>query len=146
MTREFSSGEAFRASDTFKYSGGKGLFETVEVRRRTDMTYGMGNVHTYSPVWSQYALSPLPGCCGVVVSHDSSLKEEFRGKGLGDFFHKERLDLIQDLGYSCALATVQVDNDAEKHILEKNGWLRLHIFKNSRTGNWIEIWCRNTEE
>ena len=143
MTKSFKSSDAFRVSIDYQGSE-KGLFETIRIGRETEILSANAE-HIYPLTWVQYALSPLPGCCGVVVSHDSYLHTNYRGVGLGDFFHKERLQLMKDLGYSCSLATVQANNEAEKKILWNNGWKKVHEFTNSRTSNLIEIWVRDNK-
>lgn len=139
----FSSVEEFR-----QYEGEgnleKGLSNTLTITRKTEVVsqWATRN-HPYTVTWSQYSLSPLPGCCGVVVSHGSMINISQRNKGLGDYFHKERLSLVEELGYSCAICTVISGNKAEERILEKNGWKKIHSFVNSRTSNLIDMYARN---
>src|SRR4051812_16307854 len=98
----------------------KGLAKTVTISREGFFS------QPYLKVWSQYFLSPFPGCCGLVVSHGSWLMTDKRGLGLGQYFHQERLSLMKVLGYSCGIATVVKGNTAETAILNKNGWTPVH--------------------
>ena len=93
--------------------------------------------------WTQYCLSSFPGCCGILVSHASNIIKEYRGFGLGDYFHKERLQLAKDMGYSCVTCTTISSNEAEIKILQNNGWKKVHEFKNSRTGNTVHMWVKD---
>ena len=98
---------------------------------------------TYSSMWQEHSLSQLPGCCGVVVSHNSYIARDLRGYGLGDYFHKERLKSAKAQGYSCIMATTVSTNLAEIHILEKNGWKKVHEFVNKRTNNTVQVWIKD---
>lgn len=115
----------------------KGLDATLTIAHYTTMSID------YTWMWARYSLSPFPGCCGIVVSHNAYVWNEVNGFGLGQWFLKQRQTLMKVLGYSCAIATVTSDNSAEKHILTKNGWTFAHSFVNSRTGNTVEIWVKN---
>ena len=53
------------------------------------------------------------------------LPESERNKGIGDTQHKERLRLMKERGFLYALCTVSKWNEAELHIMEKNGWEKL---------------------
>lgn len=124
----------------------KGLDKTLTISRETTSCYANLNQtlnQTFSWVWVSYSLSPLPGCCGVVVSHNAYVSCNVEGYGLGDYFHKERLGLMKDLGYSCSLCTVTGQNEKQKHILTKNGWNKVDEFVNSRTKNTVEIWTKH---
>jgi hypothetical protein len=133
--------EKFQETEEFQYS--KVLRNTIQISRRTERTQEKWTDSSYP--WVHYCLSPLPGCCGVVVSHNAYLASDYRGYGLGDYFHKERLSLMKDLGYSCGLCTVTSDNEVQKNLLLKNGWKLIHVFKNKRTGNLVEIWSKDIQ-
>lgn len=62
---------------------------------------------------------------GVVVSHGAFIYEGERGKGLGQLAHEARLERFRREGFNYALCTVARSNDAQLHILKKNGWVRL---------------------
>lgn len=131
----------------------KGQTETLRMWRQTTchLNYehysgpdkGKSYISVQDLGWMSYSLSPLKGCPAVLVSHNSWLNEDKRKFGLGDYFHKERLDLARQADRSCMLCTVDASNYVEKHILEKNGWKRVHEFHNKDTGNDVEIWVNN---
>lgn len=89
-----------------------------------------------------FTFAPMPGCCGVVVSTGSYLKEEFRHRQ-GRDFHSLKAKTAQALGYSCMVATVQCTNFPEVIGAAKNGW-KLHVsFRNKRTTNDIAVMTKN---
>lgn len=90
-----------------------------------------------------YELNPFPGCNQVVVSNHSWIPPANRGKGMGDYAHRERLHQIRALGYNYALCTVKADNVAQIAILERNGWKKLDDFFNTETGNQVELWGKH---
>lgn len=121
----------------------KGLGDqTIQILHETEVTYHYSSGIHSSP-WTQYFLSGFPGCCGILVSHGSWLAEKFRGFGLGDYFHKERLRLAKEMGYSCITCTTISSNKTEIAILTKNNWKKVHEFVNSRTGNTVHIWVKD---
>lgn len=87
--------------------------------------------------------SDLPGCPQIAVSHYVFARDAPKGRGFGQAAHKERLNLMQRLGYDIAICTVVSTNTVEKHILEKNGWSKIHQFKSSKTNNTVELWARS---
>lgn len=151
---EFISNTGKKDGYSLKEMFKKGLDGTLQIRHETkkayrlryslsDLTrlrYSLSELTTH---WAGYKLSPFPGCCGIVVSFNAFIDKDYQGYGLGQWFHQQRLTLMKVLGYSCAMCTVTSDNDVEKHILTKNGWKSVHSFKNSRTGNTVEIWVKD---
>lgn len=142
--RHFESADAVQAEFDFAKNGeGRLQFqkeESIRIARKQQRIYSN---QFHDSEWSVYNLTQLPGCCGVVVSHGSWLDPNKRGIGLGEYFHKERLNLAEYLGYSCMVATTTDQNKAEQHILEKNGWKKVHTFENYRTGNVVQIWIKD---
>lgn len=85
----------------------------------------------------RFTLSPMPGCCGVVVSIHSYLNRKH--PILGSNFHKLKAKVAKDLGYSRMLATTQTSNFPELIGAAKNGW-RLHeAFINKRTNQQLTV-------
>jgi len=113
---------------------------SVRVARQVPV---VSNQQLNDMIWSSYNLDQLPGCCGVVVSNGAYLNHNQRGYGLGEYFHKERIDLATYMGYSCMMATTILNNEAENHILRNNGWKTVHSFVNKRTGNTVLIWIKD---
>jgi RimJ/RimL family protein N-acetyltransferase len=70
-------------------------------------------------------IDPLSGDSDIGLMHGVYIPENERGKGIGDAQHKERLKWMKDYSFSYALCTVSKWNEAEIHILEKNGWEKL---------------------
>lgn len=131
----------------------KGYGDTVRMWRETTCNltythygkenYGEKYISVQDLGWMSYSLTPMPGCHAVLVSHDSWLNKDRQGFGLGDYFHKERLRLAQDANISCMTCTVEEGNEVEKHILEKNGWKKVHEFHNKHTENEVGLWVKN---
>jgi GNAT superfamily N-acetyltransferase len=90
-----------------------------------------------------YELNPMPGCNQVVISNHAFIYPEFRGKGLGQKQHQERLDKARELGYNYILCTVQLGNKAEEAILKKNGWSVFATFLNKETQHNVEIYGKS---
>lgn len=61
----------------------------------------------------------------VLVFYSVSIYEEFRGKGLGKLFHRQRLERAASAGYVLALCQVQEDNLPQMRILNGYGWTRV---------------------
>lgn len=97
---------------------------------------------THDDIHGGWSMSPLPGNGEVLVSHGAYVAPEARGKGLGQKLHKARLDVAKSAGASYILATVEMDNAPEIHILEKNGWKRLDWFKSTCTGHIVYLYGR----
>lgn len=124
----------------------KGLEETINIEHKVAKEVGYkGKQYEMTFSWASYSLSPFPGNCGIVVSHNAWIDTDQRGYGLGQYFHEERLKFIKDLGYSCGICTVISTNTAEKNLLLKNNWKRVYSFLNKRTSNTCEIWVKDIE-
>ena len=91
-------------------------------------------------------LTPFPGCGQIVVSHNVFLPPEHRGQGKVGKAHKERLNVMRDLGYDYALATVLRSNEKERAILASNGWRILSAFQSTRSLEDILIYGRQIEK
>lgn len=86
-----------------------------------------------------FFLSPLPGCCGVVVSHGSFLLPQYRASDIGDAFHRMKTKVAQELGYSAMISTTQLKNIPQIVGGAKHGWKYCETFRNKRTNNEIGI-------
>jgi len=111
--------------------------------RKTMEYYPNGDV---IPPISKYLVAywrirEMPGCCGVVVSTQSTVFNDFKGKGLGQKALQCRIKLAEEMGYSQIVCTVTEDNAVERHILEKYGFKQITDLKfgNKRTGNTV-LW------
>lgn len=86
-----------------------------------------------------FTFSPLPGCCGVVVSSESSLHDVSKISGTGRLFHRLKAEVARKLGYSMMLATTQASNLPEVIGGAKAGWKWSNEFTNTRTGNLLFV-------
>ena|SRR6185312_3115161 len=86
-----------------------------------------------------FTLSPMPGCCGVVVSENSNLDERYRGIWVGKQFHEIKAKVAAYFGYKAMIMTTQLRNFPEVIGAAKAGWSFKHSFRNKRTDNDIGI-------
>lgn len=84
-------------------------------------------------------LTPQPGCCGLIISHNSAIATLWQGKGIGGLMNKLRLKVAAYLGYGTVICTDVAKNEPQNKLLAKNGWTKVHDFKNPRTGNIVNI-------
>src|SRR5258706_13356463 len=133
--RAFKSAEEYRLSrisyyGNSSYNGlGNGFQQPIYIHRSTNVLWNPGRYQEDKEVdWMSYRLMGLPGCCGIAVSYNSQIMDELQGNGLGEHFHKERLSLIKDSGYSLAMATSIESNVVQKELFEKMGWKDLYSF------------------
>lgn len=86
-----------------------------------------------------FNLSPLPGCCGVVVSHSSIIYPDSRIYNYGKAFHALKEQVARHFGYSLMIATTLVKNLPEVIGAAKAGWRHEKIFNNKRTRNDLTL-------
>lgn len=84
-------------------------------------------------------LSSLEGCDQVCVSHSTFLIGD-KGKGSGSKAHRDRINKMLELGYDSAICTVVASNEAQNKIMDKFGWVKVHSFKSSKTGNTVQVY------
>lgn len=93
--------------------------------------------------YGYYEFNTFPGCNQLIVSNHAFIKPEQRGKGFGQKQQLNKLNLAAELGYNCIICTVKSDNEVEKYILNKNGWIQVHTFFNTQSENLIDIFLRD---
>ena len=86
-----------------------------------------------------FRFSPLPGCCGVVVSHDTFVYEKERKTVASQDFRSSKTELAKLFGYSCMIATTQMMNPASLKNMIKSGYDIKIQFINSRTTNLLGL-------
>ena len=106
----------------------KGLFSEAY------FVFKVGNL-----VLGSFRMSPMPGCCGVVISHDTHLNPQHRNSGYSDRFRELKEALAKHLGYSVVIATTQMHNLPAVGNMYKSKYNMVDTFKNSRTNNLIGI-------
>ena len=93
---------------------------------------------------AHFQLVQQANCCGILVSTDTWVKDNYQKMGVAQEMMKLKEALAKEFGFSCLLATVNMTgNPAEVHILEKFGWSCVSSFKNSRTTNKVGIFTKN---
>lgn len=88
----------------------------------------------------------LPGCSQVAVFHSVFVPPKLRGHKFGSVAHKERLNTATELGYNYVLCTVDISNQYEIIILEKNGWKKLDTFTSDKTGHVVALYGKHINE
>lgn len=114
------------------------LFENKFEQKQLYSAVGFG-VYAGGSRISSFSLTPLPGCCGVVVSHNASVHSDYQRKGIGNLCHEFRVSMCKHLNYTLMLCTDVVTNQPQQKILDKHGWQHIFQFNNKRTGNTVAI-------
>lgn len=86
-----------------------------------------------------FSLLQLPGCCGVALSTGAHVACSYQRKGLGYILNELRKDLSREAGYTVLMCTDVMHNEAQRKILQHNGWKDVFDFVNKRTGNKVAI-------
>lgn len=86
-----------------------------------------------------FKIMQLPGCCGVMLSFNSAVERDYRGKGLGTYLHELRCLLAKQHGYTTFLCTDRTHNTVQNKILQENNWKIIYQFENKRSGNLVNI-------
>ena len=89
-----------------------------------------------------YDINAFPGCNQIAVSNHAFIVPSERKKGYGTRFHKERLAVMEEMGYDYTLCTVKEANTPQLLILAAAGWEHLTTFPNSETGSVVQLWGR----
>jgi len=89
-----------------------------------------------------FEIDSLPGQCQVAVCHSFVVPEDHRGNGHGHHLKAEQEALLDHHHYDFAVCTVAAGNERQKRILEKSGWRHLANFRNRRSCETTELWCR----
>ena len=84
----------------------------------------------------------LPGCGPVIITHGSEIYPDFRGQGWGTKLHKARLAAFYDAEFRVALCTVRQDNEPERRILQRFGWVEGVKFFNPQTRHDVSMWTK----
>lgn len=85
------------------------------------------------------SLSPMPGCCGIVVSHFTYLTPDNRGKGLSNHFRNLKENLVKALGYGLMIATTDMANFPAVGNMFKSKYTMVESFVNPRTSHLIGV-------
>ena len=88
-----------------------------------------------------FSFTALPGCCGVVVSHDTKRIGLFQdwNKKLSDDFRAIKEKFAKKLGYSMIIATTDMANIPAVGNMIKSGYTMNKPFTNKRTGNLLSV-------
>jgi hypothetical protein len=121
-----------RCNEDLQLGAEKGFFHETSFdifRVTADSEIKVG--HTY--------MTPLPGCCGIVVSHCTSLTEMTRHSGLSNPFRELKEKIAKDMGYTMMLATTDMANIPAVGNFFKSKYKFVDTFINKRTNHLIGI-------
>jgi len=107
-------------------------FELVHIKERAEDGSSLNE-----SVIALWTLTEMPGCNGIVISTDSFVAYDYRGKGLGTLLNTARIQKSKALGFSVMLCTHNVVNNEQQAILDTNGWRKVFGFINDRTGHVV---------
>lgn len=88
---------------------------------------------------ASFTLGQLPGCCAYIISTQAAIGLNYRNKGLGTLLNLFRIEIGKYMGYSALLCTDIDTNEAQRKILNKNGWKDVHKIRNKRTHNLVYL-------
>ena len=100
--------------------------------------------YAYGP--AAFEIDSLPSQCQVAICHGFFVAPEARGMGHAHLAKQEQAEILKGLAYDYAICTVMADNTAQKHVLEKAGWIPLDQFYSARQDTRIEIWGKEINE
>jgi len=92
-------------------------------------------------VIGQFSFSALPGCCGVVVSHNTRRTGYLydQNRLLSDRFRRIKEAFAEHLGYSVMIATTDMANLPAVGNMFKSNYKIVDTFNNKRTDHLIGI-------
>ena len=96
-------------------------------------------IHFNDEYLGEFRLSPVQGCCGMVVVSGMWLDKKYRGGIYSDEIRSLKEKLCKALGYSVMLATTQMKNTPAVRNMEKSGYKFVHSFVNKRTKNLLSV-------
>lgn len=92
--------------------------------------------------YGAYEIDSLPGQSQVAVCHSFVVPEDRRGQGFGHLLKAEQACDIEGQHYDFALCTVSASNVRQKRVLIGAGWQYLTSFRNRRSSETTELWCK----
>lgn len=92
------------------------------------------------------SMSPMPGCCGIVVSHFTKLTLENQGKGLSNPYRSLKENLAKALGYGLMIATTDMANFPAVGNMFKSKYNMIESFINPRTGHLVGVGVKKVKK
>jgi hypothetical protein len=104
-------------------------------------------VRSNKGIVARFNLSPMPGCCGVVVSHYARVHDRLQKTDFSNsvalLMYRVRMNACRKMKYGHMIATVSETNSFEKPILKELGWIKTGTFRNPKTQNIVETYSTN---
>lgn len=104
-----------------------------------DKKYDFKVIGSYNNEIGHFSFSPMPGCCGIVVSHDTYLNPDVRRTFNSNAFRGLKEAFAKRLGYSRMIATTVMSDPASSGNMMKSGYRINDVFRNKRTSNDVGI-------
>lgn len=86
-----------------------------------------------------FSFTTLPGCCGVVVSHNTWLTEQTKHSGVSDPFRELKEEIAIKCGYSMMIATTDMSKVPSVGNMIKSKYNIFKTFTNKRTNHLLGI-------
>lgn len=112
---------------------GTARFELVRKSLNADGTVGT-NISL-----GHFYLSPMPGCCGIVIVHGMYLHADARNSFLSNSIRELKTELCKALGYTVMMATTRMDEIPAVGNFFKSKYKFVDTFMNKRTDHLVGI-------
>ena len=116
-----------------------GLAALDKPEGRQDWKLGEYKVTVQGNKVSTFKLYQMPHCCGIAISCNAFVEEQYRNKRVGSVLNNLRQEIARANGYTILICTDIAKNDHQRKLLKTNGWEDVLEFKNKRTGNTVYL-------
>lgn len=89
---------------------------------------------------AKFLLRPFPNCSALVISYGIEVTPGYRYHGVGTLLLRMQMAACRMAGYTAMIATVRTDNEVERHIMKKLGWIESPASFASRHGGFVSTW------
>ena len=93
-----------------------------------------------------FEIDSLPGNSQIAMCHHFMVLNQYRGKGRGRELKEYQEQVLEQMHYGYAIATVAAHNIPQIKIMEATGWKRLDTFYNVRHGEMTIIWGKHLKD
>ena len=94
----------------------------------------------YANQHGSFHIEEMPCQSQLALCHSFFIDVKKQGKGHGKALKHLQMETLRDLRYDFAVCTVDAANVTQQAVLKKNGWRRLAVFRNSKTGGKTQLW------
>ena len=91
-------------------------------------------------IWlGKFSLNQLDGCCGICVLFNMMINPEYRSQKLGQYLMNVQKSIAVEKDFSIMICTDVINNEPQKAILKKHGYIPQFKFINRKTKNCVEL-------